>query len=213
MTRRLPLVLSALALFVALGGPAVAEDAWVAAKKLLAKNSVTSKHVKNGSLRAKDFRASDLAALRGEQGIQGPKGDQGPEGDRGPTGPAGADGTATLPSSLPSGSTLTGVFSVTGEKETNDDYLAMDTMSFPFPVTTPYDIEVHQAGDPATTACPGTVQLPEAEPGTLCVYVNVVDNITAVSVSGFSEAGFEVGPTVPSLGFYYVNGSWAITAS
>ena len=94
MTRRLPLVLSALALFIALGGPAVAEDAFVAAKQQLTKNSVASKHVKNGSLRVKDFRAADRALLEGDQGIQGPKGDKGDRGETGPTGPTGTAGEA-----------------------------------------------------------------------------------------------------------------------
>lgn len=64
MTFRRPtpaFVLAALALFVALGGPAVAEDAFIAAKKKIAgkqiaNNAITSKKIKNRSIRGKDIR-------------------------------------------------------------------------------------------------------------------------------------------------------------
>src|SRR5215210_245287 len=53
----------------------------------IAKNAITTKHVKNGSLLAGDFKAGQLP--RGATGAQGP---QGPAGGQGPQGPAGAPG-------------------------------------------------------------------------------------------------------------------------
>jgi hypothetical protein len=47
----------------------------------LAKNSVTSTNVKDGSLLSQDFKAGQLPA-----GAQGPKGDTGPQGPKGDTG-------------------------------------------------------------------------------------------------------------------------------
>ncbi len=109
-------VLAAVALFVALGGPAGA-----AAVKLitgadienhsisgidvkresltgnqLRNGSVTGFDVRDGSLTRADFAASDLAQLVGPKGDPGAKGDQGAKGDTGPPGPVG--GPASLES-------------------------------------------------------------------------------------------------------------------
>jgi hypothetical protein len=78
------------ALFVALGGTSYAAinlPAKSVGNRELKNNAVTSAKVKNGSLRAVDFRAGDLPA--------GPKGDTGPQGPQGPKGDPGAS-AATL---------------------------------------------------------------------------------------------------------------------
>lgn len=92
------LVLSGLALFVALGGDSLAAKAISALKK----NSVTSKAIKNGTIATKDLNAKTVTALRGQTGAAGAKGDKGdpgPKGDKGDPGPAGtatvADGSIT----------------------------------------------------------------------------------------------------------------------
>lgn len=90
--RRTPspaLVLSLVALMVAMSGTSVADPVRSAAAKLVGskqikKNAITSKHVKNGSLTAKDFKNGQLP-----QGKQGPAGPAGPRGLPGPAGPAG----------------------------------------------------------------------------------------------------------------------------
>lgn len=56
----------------------------------LGKNAVTSPKVKNGSLRAVDFKAGQLPA-----GAPGPAGPEGPEGPAGPAGPVGPVGPST----------------------------------------------------------------------------------------------------------------------
>jgi hypothetical protein len=76
-------VISLLALVVALGG-----TSYAAFK--LPRNSVLSKHVKDGSLLAKDFKAGQLPA--GATGPAGPKGDAGAPGASGPAGATGAEG-------------------------------------------------------------------------------------------------------------------------
>ena len=70
-------VMASLALVVAMGGTSYAVAQ-------LPKDSVTSKQVKNQSLRTKDFSAGDLAALRGPAG---------PAGAAGPAGPSGSPAT------------------------------------------------------------------------------------------------------------------------
>jgi len=102
------MLVALLALFVALGGSSYAVIT-------LSKNSVASKHIKNGqvkgkdigknavtsrkvkdfSLLAQDFRADQLpAGPKGQQGPQGPKGDQGVAGTDGAPGAPGLPGTA-----------------------------------------------------------------------------------------------------------------------
>jgi len=57
----------------------------------LANSSVTGKKVKNGSLKANDFKAGQLPA-----GARGPQGEQGVKGDKGETGSPGAPAGAYL---------------------------------------------------------------------------------------------------------------------
>lgn len=73
------LVISLVALFVALGGASYAAiriPANSVGNKQLKKNAVTASKVKNASLLAEDFKAGQL-----------PRGDQGPKGDTGAAGP------------------------------------------------------------------------------------------------------------------------------
>jgi hypothetical protein len=79
------LVVSIIALFVALGG-----TGYAALK--LPKNSVGSAQVINGSLQTGDLAKTATAALKGNSGPQGPQGAAGTIGPAGPTGPAGATG-------------------------------------------------------------------------------------------------------------------------
>lgn len=106
-------VMSATALFVALGGTAYATgivvprdsvgDAQIRGHavrgKHVASDAITTSKVRNGSLRAEDFRKGDLpAGAQGPMGPAGPAGPAGPKGDsadpgeRGPVGPKGPAG-------------------------------------------------------------------------------------------------------------------------
>lgn len=78
-----------LALFVALGGTAVA-----ASNALVPKNSVGSAQVINGSLQKTDLSGKAITALRGNRGVQGPIGIPGPPGPAGPAGTPGSPGTS-----------------------------------------------------------------------------------------------------------------------
>jgi len=88
------MVVSLVALFVALGG-----TGYAAIK--LPKNSVGSPQVINGSLQTTDLSRKARTALKGnrgrtgsagKQGLAGPQGVAGPQGATGPAGPAGASG-------------------------------------------------------------------------------------------------------------------------
>ena len=86
------LVVAALALVFALGGTAVADRAGSKVKR----NSITSAHIKNGTIRAADIHPKTLRSLRRSgrritpaEPSPGPAGRQGPKGDPGPQGPPG----------------------------------------------------------------------------------------------------------------------------
>jgi hypothetical protein len=81
------LVISLVALFVALGGTGYAALA-------IPKNSVGSPQIVNHSVRTADLSRKAVAALRGDRGPSGPAGPQGPAGERGPAGEKGAAGAA-----------------------------------------------------------------------------------------------------------------------
>jgi hypothetical protein len=74
------LVLAMIALFVAMTG-----TGYAAAQHVIKRSSITSIHVKDRSLLAKDFRSGQIP-----RGPAGPAGAAGPAGPAGPTGPAGA---------------------------------------------------------------------------------------------------------------------------
>jgi hypothetical protein len=74
-----------LALFIALSGVSYAAAT-------LPRNSVGAKHLRDGSLTAKDFKAGSLPA--GPAGVQGPRGADGAGGPQGLQGPPGATGAA-----------------------------------------------------------------------------------------------------------------------
>ena len=89
------MIVSLAALLFAMGGTGYAATA-------LPKNSVTSRTVKDRSLRARDFAPGQLpagkqgpigpAGQQGQQGQQGPQGEQGPQGTKGDTGAKGDKG-------------------------------------------------------------------------------------------------------------------------
>jgi hypothetical protein len=85
-------VIACIALVVACTGTATA--ATLITGKQIENNSVTTKDVKNKSLRAGDFRPGTL--LRGPAGAAGATGPQGPQGAQGAQGATGAPGLSGL---------------------------------------------------------------------------------------------------------------------
>lgn len=116
-SRRRPspsMVVSSVALFVALGGTSYAAVALpsnsvgtpqlkrnAVASSKLGRNAVTSLKVKDGSLMAVDFKAGQLPAgpqgPKGDPGAPGAKGDPGLKGEQGPQGVPGAQGPQGAP--------------------------------------------------------------------------------------------------------------------
>jgi hypothetical protein len=60
---------------------------------------VTSKDIKNGTIKTVDMSSSAKSELKGQRGPTGPMGPQGPQGAQGPTGATGASGVTSIVSS------------------------------------------------------------------------------------------------------------------
>jgi hypothetical protein len=139
----------------------------------------------------------------------------------------GKNGTTGFTEALPSGKTETGAWSA--EYFPGNGGSVFASISFPIPLELPLDQEhVVFLGEGAakTTECPGSVSLPEAKAGYLCVYSGKL-TLAPSSVGGgpihkptesFTEVGatvagallwFEV--TVPTEIQFGV-GTWAVTA-
>jgi hypothetical protein len=193
--------LAAAAIFLALGGTAVAVSlpAGSVGSRQLKTGAVTSAKVRDGSLLARDFRAGELHhGVQGPRGERGPRGEAGPAGLTGPRGPQGDTGAAgpqgpagpqgargptgdpgTLAATLPTGQTLRGVYRAAGgQTGTPAGTLAADTVTFAMPLTFSPAAHLVLAGAEPPTQCPGSAAAPAAAPGNLCVYEAVDVNAT-----------------------------------
>ncbi len=82
------LIISLLALFVALGGTSYAVSQ-------LPEKSVGTKQLQNGAVTAKKIKKATRKALKGKRGLRGLPGSPGAKGDPGPQGPRGEIGPST----------------------------------------------------------------------------------------------------------------------
>jgi hypothetical protein len=209
------LIIAMVALVVALGGTGYAAlkvpRNSVGSTQLKA-NAVTSPKVKNGSLSKNDFKAGQLPA--GPQGLKGEKGDKGDAGKNGADGQPGP-----LPETLPSGKTLTGIYSI-GEAAEGPGYVLVGAISFAFPLASAPDAHVIGQGLTPPQECPGNAGNPQAAPGHLCVYeaakLNTngppqpCDPISGCPASNRRGIGIQVFSA--AVGTFTSSGTWAVTA-
>jgi hypothetical protein len=202
------LLISMFALFAALGGTGVAQDAVDSAVKKIkgkqiASNAIKSKHVKDGSLRAKDFKAGQL-----------PAGAQGPKGETGDTGPAGRSAL----SELRTGETVRGtIYHEFRGAPANGKVGVGQSLPIPAPVAlTTATVRVKTSDDPGNL-CAGSYSDPTAPPGNLCVYINSSSNTTGhlgfVPLGQATKYGFNVSANTTTAGSGgWFQGAWAYTA-
>jgi hypothetical protein len=155
---------------------------------------------------------SVLKALKGKAGAAGAKGDTGAAGGQGAPGSAGSPGPAgPLLETLPSGKTLTGLWSL---GQSMEEGLQLVTISYQLPLASPLaptDVVVVAAGaETEEGECPGTAQNPEAEAGKLCVYTQEESKISPLVRLGDLSRGVALGFHVEEGGVGY--GTWAVTA-
>lgn len=184
---------------------------------------ITGADVKNGSLTGKDVKDKSLSKKDFKGSVAGPAGPQGPAGP--------------FPGVLPSGKTLTGVFSLTGVATASGQY-ADSPISFgfrfasaPTVVTVGIDDTLAEA---AAAGCPGTASEPKADPGKVCLYEMGHENLDPMgggtleadgdqaSVGGYAPPGDVFGTATAygtiveawseAAGNFYSNGTWAATS-
>jgi Collagen triple helix repeat (20 copies) len=225
-----------LALVFAMGGGAYAAKRYLitSTKQISPKvlNALKGKTGPAGAAGAQGAQGPQGAqGLKGETGAagsagKGEKGEKGETGEKGPQGPPGATGfTKTLPSK----ETETGTWAyslVAGEAEVSQQV----PISFAIPLAEELPgSKVHyiKAGEGSTTDCPGSVTIPTALAGNLCVYAAELGPEEAFQVppperianpSGPGEPGNTgAGKTGAILSFVIAKlkigyGTWAVTA-
>ncbi len=162
-----------LALIVALGGTSYAAITVTGAQ--IKDGSITTRDIRNGTLRAEDFGRQLLA---GQQGAKGENGDAGLAAPR--SQPARARAAS---SALASGEILAGAFEVRG-----DAVQAGDTFrtTLPFGHKLPaYPTAVRLLSNPGFTTpdCQGWGGDPDPAPGVLCIYVDGTGNQPDVRIN------------------------------
>jgi hypothetical protein len=210
----MPLALVVVAALSAGGG---ATAAGLIDGKDIKKNTVTTKQIKNGTLKLADIKASEVAKLKGKDGTNGTNG---------------ASGFAPPPS----GMTIKGGGSINGQVSAAGAVLHVYN-TLPFTLAAPTvdtgpgrnlwlgnsSVGVAAgAGEVNTTKCPGSETAPTAQPGNLCIYMTQTQAVAAGSVvlfagvgGGFDQAnksGFTVRATSSAANEMVVRYVWVYTA-
>jgi len=189
-------VVATIALFVALGGAAVAAS--------LPKNSVGAKQLKRGAVTTDKLRHEAVTPAKLADGAVTRR-------------KLGSD-VAPLLRRLRSGQTLRGVFDI-GSYTTVAGQTTRSAVSFPFPLSKSPEVTILDPGQ-TTPDCEGlgggANQTPHAAPGHLCIYMTektmlnetrplVVEMNTRLGFGLVAEAG-------KSGGEFFAYGQWAVTA-
>jgi len=206
------MIVAMLALFVAMGGTAIAASSILITGKQIKNSSITGADVKNKSLTPKDFRGS----VRGARGAAGPSGPPGPNGATGAPGAPGSPGPFP-DGDMPAGKTVRGTYGMAGFKASaSDPGRGVDSISFTFRFSAPPVSHVITLGGTPPPECPGTAAVPEALAGHLCVYEGAQLNSGSLAVFTPETAGgaartgaiLRIFGTVDGADFFSV-GSWA----
>jgi Collagen triple helix repeat (20 copies) len=151
---------------------------------------------------------------RGKRGRPGPQGPQGSQGAIGPQGPKGDTGSPwTAGGFLPSGASLGGTWVASaGPEVLPGKGVAAASISFGLPLQAPPEVVIvkkGKEGEEHAAECPGSVVVPKAAKGTLCLYTG-------------EETGLEFQKAIPApVGAIVVylgtpgtanGGTWAVTA-
>lgn len=211
------MAMSAIALFVSLGGVSYAAAKIGSAQ--IKDNSVASRDIKDRTIGSKDISRHTVATLNGQTGAKGAKGDPGSQGPKGNKGDQGVPGPVT--GVLPSGVTERGVVVARGVPAlaSFDDPISFG-LSLPAGVPAFY----RPPGAAASAQCPGSAAEPSAAPGNFCLYASLeqnvhaqlsgfVDPVTTLSTATTQPYGVIYRATINVGGSpFWVYGTWAVTA-
>jgi hypothetical protein len=203
------MLVAVLALFIAMGGSAVAAHHYLVSS-------------------TKQISPTVLKKLKGKTGATGAKGANGTPGAPGAPGVAGKNGAnLTAETTLPSGQSESGGFSAGGgydsgkKGEEKEDFGYIGTgITFTQPLAQPIDqehhiIDVQGPGGSSAPHCPG---IGKADPGYLCLYNSTANDVEAgygySNTTEFSvpEPGVQLFWEVKGPGEPYVGGEWTVTA-
>ena len=224
LTRRpsAAMVVSLVALFVALSGTAIAASGLVNGDKLIKKTSLSGNRLRKHTITGTQVNLKQLGKVPSAT-----KADSATNATR-----AGSADTATnathatvadsapLPKTLPSGESLTGTYGLI-DNATAASQRAGTAISFEIPLATAPTTHFIKAGTTPPSACPGTAAAPKAAPGNLCIYeataANVKlqsfeDPVTSSTGSTVQPFGAEVVALSAAAGNLDDSGSWAVTA-
>jgi hypothetical protein len=185
-------VISVVALFVALGGTGYAATTLaknsVGSKQLkkkavtnskLASNAVTSSKVKNNSLTGADVLESSLgkvpSAASADAAAHATSADTATNATHATTA-----GSAPVPSVLPSGQTLRGVYAVRGDATGTTNDTSASAISFGIPLAAAPTVHIITMGAATPAGCSGNAANPGADSGNLCIFEGFVFNISSV---------------------------------
>jgi hypothetical protein len=214
-----PGVIAVVALVFAMSGGAVAADHYLGAapRASTATAQATKKKKKKPS-----------PAKRGPQGPQGQRGPAGPAGATGATGPAGpagpegppgARGTEGSPwtagGTLPPGKSLSGTWIAValGAEVEPGKAEGGTTISFGIRLVAPPAVHLiakGREGIDSPSECPGSVKLPLAAKGNLCLYVAEGEGLVPFETFSFASGALMKFRGPPET---VVAGTWAVSAS
>lgn len=112
---------------------------------------------------------------------------------------------------LPSGRTMRGAFNI-GNTAVAPGHLGKGSVSFALMLPTQPIMHFIRQGTAAPPECPGSVTLPQAAPGHLCVYEEDNENATDATTVSVTRAGAVFYVRSLALGDFHSYGFWAVTA-
>jgi hypothetical protein len=216
-------VLATVALFLALGGSAVAAGHYaITSKKQISPKVLKALRGAKGAKGATGARGSiGSSGPTGQTGATGATGANGPTGPMGPMGPKGDPGP--LLATVPAYATIKGVYGIQQTVPASSGTVGA-FVSFPLALPAPPSAVVLSPNGSAVTHCPGTATAPTADPGYLCVYrarsagigtSTFIDDPSTGARGATSAYGFELEDSVASAASQTVtdSGTWAYQAA
>jgi hypothetical protein len=113
---------------------------------------------------------------------------------------------------LPAGTTIRGVYSISGPAtDAGDTFLGSISYGWRL-ASAPTELYI-RAGSPPEPRCPGTVASPQALPGTLCVYERESSSVERGIGAGITRrSGATLYVVADDEGHTFAEGSWAVTS-
>lgn len=208
-----PLILSSVALFMALGGGAYAAvSSDTKQDKQIANSAVKAyfkSHISGASVSHANIAETANTAINAINATSATSAISANSATSATT----AANVTGISGPLASGETEIGTFAMSGN---SPGFLSDDAITFPIPLGSAPQEDVVPLGGPGDANCPGSAASPSAAPGFLCYYIskeNGASGIEEITTGGFpSKYGDVIFPTGTSTNTnYQLTGQWAVT--